>query len=196
MKKVLKAIVKVLKAIVWVVGVFVVIFVVGGYVILIGGGYLLPFEVTVQRQRVINVAPEKVFALVDGYKRFSEWSPWAELDPKTQYTFEGPESGIGAKMSWASKNPNVGVGTQTITELVKNSHVAFDLDLGNMGKGSAFWDLKPEGAGTLATWGFKMKLDSLMDRWLGLLMDRFVGPDYEKGLAKVKALAEKEAASG
>jgi hypothetical protein len=41
-----------------------------------------------------------------------------------------------------------------------------------------------------------MKLDGMMDRWFGLLMERFVGPDYDKGLAKLKALAEKEAVGG
>ena len=179
---------KALKAIVWILAALVVIFV--------GGGYLLPKEVTVQRQAVINAPPAKVFALVDGYKRFSEWSPWAELDPKTQYTFEGPESGIGAKMSWASNNPDVGAGSQTITEDAPNSHVAVDLDFGAMGKSQAYWDLKPEGTGTAAIWGFKMKLDGMMDRWFGLLMDRYVGPDYDKGLAKVKAIAENEAAGG
>jgi uncharacterized protein YndB with AHSA1/START domain len=179
---------KLLKAIVWILAALVVIF--------IGGGYLLPNEVTVQRQTVINAPQEKVFALVDGYKRFNEWSPWAELDPNTKYTFEGPESGVGAKMSWASNDPNVGSGSQTITEHVPNSHVAADLDFGAMGKSRAYWDLKPEGVGTSATWGFKMKLDGMMDRWFGLLMERFIGPDYDKGLAKVKALAEKEAAGG
>jgi uncharacterized protein YndB with AHSA1/START domain len=177
-----------LKAIVWILAALVVIFV--------GGGYLLPDEVNLQRQTVINAPPEKVFALVGGYKRFNEWSPWAELDPTTVYTFEGPEAGVGAKMSWASNDPNVGAGSQTITEHVANSHVAVDLDFGAMGKSQAYWDLQPEGTGTLATWGFKMKLDGLMDRWFGLLMDRFIGPDYDKGLAKLKALAEKEAAGG
>jgi uncharacterized protein YndB with AHSA1/START domain len=179
---------KVLKTIVWVLAILVVVFV--------GGGYLLPNGVTVQRQAVINAPPEKVFALIGGYKRFNEWSPWAELDPKTQYTFEGPESGVGAKMSWASNNPNVGAGSQMITESVANSHIGVDLDFGAMGKSKAYWDLTPEGTGTSATWGFKMKLDGLMDRWFGLLMDHFIGPDYEKGLARVKALAEKEAAGG
>ena len=179
---------KLLKAIVWVLAALVVIF--------IGGGYLLPDEVTVERQTVINAPQEKVFTLVDGYKRFNEWSPWAELDPKTQYTFEGPDSGVGAKMSWASNNPNVGTGIQMISEDISNSHVAIDLDLGTMGKSQSYWNLKPEGTGTSATWGFKMKLDGMMDRWFGLLMDRFIGPDYEKGLGKLKALAEKEAAGG
>ena len=41
-----------------------------------------------------------------------------------------------------------------------------------------------------------MKLEGMMDRWFGLLMDRFIGPDYDKGLAKLKALAEKEASGG
>ena len=179
---------KVLKAIVWILAALVVIFV--------GGGYLLPNEVSLQRQTVINAPPDKVFALVSGYKRFNEWSPWAELDPKAVYSFEGPESGVGAKMKWASNDQNVGAGSQTITEHVPNSHVAVDLDFGAMGKSQAYWDLKPEGSGTSATCGFKMKLDGMMDRWFGLLMERFIGPDYEKGLAKLKALAEKEAASG
>jgi uncharacterized protein YndB with AHSA1/START domain len=179
---------KLLKGIIWILALLVVGFV--------AGGYLLPNAVMVQRHAVINAPPEKLFALVDGYKRFNEWSPWAELDPKTQYTFEGPESGVGAKMSWASNNPNVGSGSQVITESVPNSHVGVDLDFGAMGKSQAYWDLKPEGTGTSATWGFKMKLDGMMDRWFGLLMDRFIGPDYEKGLARVKALAEKEAIGG
>ena len=179
---------KLLKAIIWILAALVVVFV--------GGGYLLPNEVRVERQTVINALPENVFALVGGYTRFNEWSPWAELDAKTHYTLEGPESGVGSKMIWASNDPNVGSGSQTITEHVPNSHVAVDLDFGAMGKSKAYWDLRPEGAGTSATWGFRMKLDGMMDRWFGLLMDRFIGPDYEKGLGKVKALAEKEAAGG
>jgi uncharacterized protein YndB with AHSA1/START domain len=179
---------KIIKGIVWFLTVFFVIFV--------GGGYLLPSEVTVQRQVVINAPPEKIFALVSNYKRFQEWSPWADIDLATTYKLEGPETGVGQKMSWASDNPNVGAGSQVITEVADNSHVAMDLDLGDMGKASSFWNLKPAAAGTETTWGFKMKLDGVLDRWTGLMMDRFIGPDYEKGLARVKALAEKEAASG
>ena len=179
---------RVIKGIIWFLTAFFVIFV--------GGGYILPNEVTVQRQTVINAPPEKIFALVGNYRRFQEWSPWADIDPATTYKFDGPESGVGQKMSWASNNPNVGVGSQVITEAVGNSHLGVDLDLGNMGKAFAYWDLQPAATGTSAIWGFKMKLDGVLDRWMGLLMDRFVGPDYDKGLANVKALAEKEAASG
>jgi uncharacterized protein YndB with AHSA1/START domain len=179
---------KVIKGIIWFITAFFVVFV--------GGGYILPNEVTVQRQATINAPPEKVYALVANYKRFQEWSPWADLDPATTYAFDGPQSGVGQKMSWASNNPNVGKGSQVITEATENSHLGVDLDLGQMGKAFSYWDLQPAAGGTNATWGFKMKLDGVLDRWMGLLMDRFVGPDYEKGLSRVKAVAEKEAASG
>lgn len=179
---------KLLKGLVWVLAALVVV--------VVGGAYLLPGEVTLQRQAVINAPPEKVFALVASFKRFNEWSPWAELDPNTAYKYEGPEFGVGHKMSWASNDPNVGAGTQVVTEYTPSSRVAIDLDFGAMGKSASSWDIKPEGTGTSASWNFNMKLDGLMDRWLGLLIGYYVGADYDKGLAKLKALAEKEPAAG
>jgi carbon monoxide dehydrogenase subunit G len=178
---------KVLKAIVWIFTAFVIV--------VVGGAYLLPGEVTVQRQIVVNAPPEKVFALVSDFKRGQEWSPWAALDPAMAIKIEGPDHAVGQKFSWSSNNPNVGKGSNTIIELVPNSRVATDLDLGAMGKARAYFDLKPEGSGTAVTWGFKTNLNGVMDRWFGLMMDRFVGPDYEKGLANIKTLAEKEASN-
>ena len=179
---------KFLKGIVWFLTAFVVV--------VVAGGYLLPAHVLVRRQAVIAAPPDTVFAIVGSFKRFQEWSPWAALDPNTTYKLEGPETGIGEKLSWASNSPQVGVGSQTVTQYVPGSRMEADLDLGNMGKAAAFWDVKPDGPGTVATWGFTMKLDGVLDRWTGLLMDRVIGPDYDKGLQNVKALAEKEAAGG
>ncbi len=92
--------------------------------------------------------------------------------------------------------PMLAPDRRPLRSMLPTPDVAVDLDFGAMGKSQSFWDLKPEGTGTSATWGFKMKLDGMMDRWFGLLMERFIGPDYDKGLAKLKALAEKEAAGG
>ena len=74
----------------------------------VGGAYLIPADTVVQRQAVINAPPEKVFAIVGDLRRFKEWSPWADLDPSLQYAFEGPETGVGQKMSWSSQHPDVG----------------------------------------------------------------------------------------
>jgi uncharacterized protein YndB with AHSA1/START domain len=164
--------------------------------LIVGGAYLLPSDVTVMRQAQIKAPPEKVFELVGSFKRFNEWSPWAALDPQMAYTFEGPETGVGSKMKWASNNPNVGKGSQEITEISAPQNVTMALDFGEMGKSEAKWTLEPKDGGTLASWNFHMKAEGVMNRWLGLMMDRFIGPDYEKGLANVKAIAEKEAGGG
>jgi effector-binding domain-containing protein len=105
-------------------------------------------------------------------------------------TMEGPRSGVGAKYSW-SGNDKVGVGTQTITASVENQSVSHDLDFGSMGLAKAQMSLSPESNGTTVTW----TLDSDMGvnpigRYFGLLMDRMVGKDYERGLGKLKQLAE------
>jgi carbon monoxide dehydrogenase subunit G len=159
--------------------------------IFVVGGLLLPGVAVVQRQTAINAPPEKIYGIVSDMKRFNEWSPWAALDPNTKYTFEGPATGAGQKMSWSSTNPNVGNGSQTVTVVDENKRIETELDFGAMGKAQAAFDLAPGEGGTLVTWGFKSQLNGLVERWFGLMFDRWIGADYERGLAKLKALAEK-----
>ncbi len=177
-----------LKWVIWLVVAVIVVF--------LGGGYILPGEAVVQRQVVIAAPPEKVFAVIGNLKRFNEWSPWAEIDPDIQYIFVGPETGVGQKMSWTSNHPDVGNGSQTITGFEENKRTTTELDFGDMGKAVASMELAPVDGGTGVTWGFKKELKGAMERWFGLLFDRWIGADYEKGLARLKALAEKEAAGG
>jgi carbon monoxide dehydrogenase subunit G len=160
-------------------------------VVVVGGSFMLPGEAVVSRTAEIAAPPEKVFAIVGDAKRFNEFSPWADLDPNIKYVFEGPDSGVGQKMSWTSDNANVGSGSQTIIEYTPPTHVASELDFGQMGKAVASWDLAPSGAGTKATWGFTSQLDGIAARWFGLMFDRWIGADYEKGLARLKVAAEK-----
>ena len=94
-------------------------------------------------------------------------------------------------MSWTSENANVGSGSQTIVEYDPPTYVATELDFGMMGKSVATWDLVPSTTGTKATWGFKSDLDGIPAKWFGLMFDRWIGADYEKGLAKLKTAAEK-----
>jgi uncharacterized protein YndB with AHSA1/START domain len=157
--------------------------------IIVGGSFLLPAEAVVTRSIEIAAPPEKVFAIVSDLNRLKEYSPWHALDPNTKYTFEGPASGVGQKMSWVSDNANVGSGSQTITKYEPPKHVASELDLGTV-RALATWDLEPAGTGTKATWGFRAALEDIPARWFGLMFDKWIGADYEKGLAKLKTVAE------
>jgi uncharacterized protein YndB with AHSA1/START domain len=160
------------------------------FAVFIGGAYVLPSDVAVRRSIAIDAPPEKVFALVNDLKAFSQWSPWSAYDPKMTVTFAGPQAGVGASMTWASDNPNVGRGTQTIMASEAVRRVASALDFGDMGKAAAFFDLAPDGAGTKVTWGLDTTMNSPFERWLGLWLDGAIGAEYERGLVRLKALAE------
>ena len=153
------------------------------------GGLLLPATTHVERSVVIDRSPEQVFATLNSFERFSAWSPWAEYDPQARYTFEGPASGVGARMRW-SGNRSVGSGSQEITTSEPHRRVVVALDFDGS-QAQAAYLLEPEGDGTRLTWAFDTEHGmNPFKRWLGLLFDRMIGADYEKGLRKLKSLLE------
>ena len=154
--------------------------------------FLLPSESNVSRSVVINAPVAKVFPLVNSLRSFYQWSPWSGIDPDMKVVFSGPESGKGARAVWTSKDPSVGNGSQVITESVENKRVTIALDFGDMGKATAAYVLRPEGQNTRVTWLFHTELgNNPVMRWMGLMFDKMVGDDYERGLARLKGLAEK-----
>ena len=159
---------------------------------LIAGYFLLPSTMHLERETVIEAPPHVVFALVNSYARFNEWSPWAKIDPEgTQYEYSGPAQGVGAKMSWTSDHNQVGSGSQEITGTTPNTEVLTALDFGEQGLADAFYRLAPEGSGTKVVWGFDSELNGLIERFFGyFLLGGMLGPQYEQGLADLKTLAE------
>jgi len=153
--------------------------------------FALPRHITVARSMVINAPESDVFPYVNSLKRFNEWSPWAARDPETKYVFSGPEEGVGAHMEWRSNNSDVGSGVQEIIESQPNSLVRVSLDFGDMGKANASYQLQPSAAGTRIVWVFDTNVgNNPVQRWMGLLFDRWVGQDYEAGLERLKNLVE------
>lgn len=153
--------------------------------------FLLPRHVHVERSIDIEAPAATVFALVNGFTRFNEWSPWAARDPETVYAYEGPSHGVGAFMSWQSEDPDVGSGSQKITASTPFTRVESQLDFGPQGTAEAFFNLDDEGGSVAVTWGFDSDLGmNPIGRWFGLFLDRWLGPDYEDGLARLKTLAE------
>lgn len=161
--------------------------------IIVGGSFLLPPRAVVTRSIEIAAPPDKVFAVVGDLRRFNEFSPWADLDPNITYTFEGPESGLGQQMNWSSEHADVGKGSQTIIRYEPPTFVETQLDFGVRGKPVSSFELVPTTSGTRVTWVFKAGLEGIPAKWFGLMFDRWIGNDYEKGLAKLKAVAERPA---
>jgi hypothetical protein len=168
----------------------IVIAVAGILVVLVVIGFILPRRAHVERSINIARPASLVFATVNSFQRFPEWSPWQDLDPQMKQTTEGPREGVGAKLVW-SGNDKVGSGTQTITSSIPGKSVASDVDFGSMGIAKSVLILAPEGSVTHVTWTLDMDMGrSPIAHYFGLMMDRMIGKDYATGLAKLKRLVE------
>lgn len=154
-----------------------------------------------ERSVVINAQPASIFAYVNNLKNFNEWSPWHNLDPNTKYDFEGPEAGVGAKMSWKSDHEEVGEGVQWIVESEENKRVKTGMQFGGF-EGDYFAEvvLEPtENNATKVTWHYygdvsnASTFGAAAGKFFGMFMDGMLGPSYEKGLASLKQVVERKA---
>jgi effector-binding domain-containing protein len=161
------------------------------------GGLMLPKVVQVERSISIQRPSVTVHTLLNGYRMFNRWSPWAGRDPNAVFELSGPVSGVGARLSWAGDPKLVGSGFQEITHSTPFSRVETHLDFGPQGVADAFFDIEPAGDGVTVTWSFVSDvtagqnfLDGMMGRWVGLFFEKWIGSDYEQGLIALKQLAE------
>lgn len=153
---------------------------------------LQPSKFRISRSATISAPPAKVFAQVNDFHKWQEWSPWAKLDPNAKATFEGPGSGVGAVFKW-SGNDEVGEGTMTILESKPSDSIKIRLDFDKPFKDTseAEFTFQPQGDKTLVTWsmsgenGFVEKAFCLV-----MNMDKMLGEKFDEGLANMKAIVE------
>lgn len=158
--------------------------------VLAGISLLLPSQVMVERTVLIDAPQATVFAVLDGYRLFNKWSPWADLDPNAKYTYEGPDFGVGARMAW-SGDEHVESGSQTITASAPYETIASKLQFVPMGEAAARFALSREASATKVAWGFEYRCGvNPLNRYMGLLMRRYIAHDFDKGLGRLKALVE------
>jgi hypothetical protein len=162
----------------------------GLVVVLVVISFFLSSQVHVERALVINAPPEKVFDQINVVKNWESWSPWHKLDPNMKLQYEGPALGAGAKYSWQSNQRNVGNGTLTITESVPHSTVQTAMHFDD-GDGTAQFKLQKVNDTTQVTWSMETDMGkNPIAKYFGLLMDKMVGSDFEKGLSNLKTVCE------
>ena len=160
--------------------------------LVIGFAYTLPTTTEVSRSIIINAKPSTVYNLLVDLKQWQDWSPWAEKDPNITLRFEGAEQGVGAIMHWQSENPQVGSGMQKIVGARLNKGIKIDLAFSGQNPAQAFFELVKTGENeTRLLWAFRTEHDdNPINRYMGLMFDFWLGPDYEKGLVNIKRLSE------
>ena len=162
--------------------------------ILAGVAFALPSQVTVARSIIINAPESAVFPYLGNLHKFADWSPWAARDPQLRVTYSGPESGKGAHTEWESSEKSIGTGLMEITEADPNRHAELVVSLNGL-EGTTYYDIAPAGSGSKVTWGFGYNAGtSPFGRWKGLMLDRFIGGEFQSGLVKLKQRVEADRA--
>jgi uncharacterized protein YndB with AHSA1/START domain len=151
-----------------------------------------PDTLKVERSLTIKAPPEKIFALIDDFKAWRQWSPYEVKDPAMQRTLSGADAGRGAIYAW-NGNGNVGQGRMEIVESTPSSRIAIKLDFMKPieGHNVATFTLTPTGDATQVTW--RMEGPSpLIGKVMGVFfdMDKMIGTDFAAGLANLQRLAE------
>ena len=156
----------------------------------VGIGAFLPSTFLVQRSIEVNAAPKKVYDLVVEPKQWARWSVWTRRDPDMKITYSGPPFGMGAKWSWQSKSE--GNGSMEITRVEPDRAVEYALSFPAFGmRSTGALRLEPAGERTRITWSSAGDVGgNPLKHYLAASMERMVGPDFEAGLANLKALAE------
>jgi effector-binding domain-containing protein len=152
--------------------------------------YFLPRNVHVERSLTMTASPEVIFDQVNTLKNWEKWSPWYGKDPNMKLTYEGPASGEGATYKWESDKRDVGNGSLKILKSMPYDSLVNEMNFMENGIAYSTFKLDKADKGTNVTW--RMDSDMGMNpiaRWMGLMMDKWVGPDFEKGLARIDSVS-------
>jgi hypothetical protein len=151
-----------------------------------------PSSYLIERSTHVLAPSRAVYERVADFRRWSEWSPWAHLDPQMKQSFAGASSGVGAEYAWTSDS-RLGAGTMSIVEARTDERVTIRMHLTQPLTSTSTTELhlSPEGGGVRVAWtmhgrrGFLEKAAAFLAR-----VDATLGKDFEDGLAALKRSAE------
>lgn len=174
---------------------FTVLYIIGGLLALVLLLHLLgPKKYNVFRTVEIAKPKNEVFTYLRSLKNMDNWSPWANKDPNMEKKFTGTDGEVGSLSYW-NGNKEVGEGEQEITKIIDGERIESELRFLKPWKSTSdcYMDVEELSNGnTQVKWGFSgnnkfpMTIMSLFKS-----MDSMVGPDFEEGMASLKALMEK-----
>jgi hypothetical protein len=155
---------------------------------------MAPQSFAVERSITVAAPPEAIYPFLAELTRWRVWSPWEDVDPALDRTYEGTDGEVGSRYSWKG-NRKAGAGSMTITDLQEPRSVSLDLDFLKPFKASnkVVFTLTPDPAaeGTIVRWLMTGENTGLAKLFTKIVpTDKLVGGDFDKGLEKLKVVAE------
>ena len=154
--------------------------------------FLLPRTYKVERSIAISSKPEVIYGLTSNFKLWKLWVPWTkEIDSTAVFEMQSEPARIGTSWKWNGKI--LGQGEMILTELIPGQLVGYKLSFDEgkyQSRGRMIIERKQDSV--KVSWIDEGDLGyNPIGRFMGLFMERMMAPDFEKGLAKLKTLAEK-----
>ena len=81
---------------------------------------------SITRTAVLDAPAPAVFAQLEDFRHWRNWSFWEQIDPDMQRSFTGAERGVGAHYAW-SGNARAGAGSMEIIDASAGRQVVIDL---------------------------------------------------------------------
>jgi effector-binding domain-containing protein len=173
--------------------VILILVVVAGVLILAA---IEPTDVTVTRNTFINAPKNVVFAQISSFRNWTHWSPWYKMDSgNMKMTYTGPDGQPGGGYSWEGSK-KTGSGEMKCNS-INGTTMNFDVHFIKPFDGHAAGIFKVEDGDkgmTKVTWSLTMHQSFPLNAMNAFFnSDKYVGADFERGLADMKAYVEANA---
>ncbi|HEU0306775.1 MAG TPA: SRPBCC family protein [Lysobacter sp.] len=153
-------------------------------------GFILPSSRHLEHSVETNRKMPIVYDTLNSVRRFRDWNPSVAGDPAIKINLSGPETGVGAKVSWDSEVPALGQGSWTISATEPGKSVSYaieDIDRGT-NKRSQF-TFAPTGKGgrnIQITQSYDVDYGmNLLGRFSGLYVSSNIGEKMKVGLGSL-----------
>jgi effector-binding domain-containing protein len=161
------------------------------FALIVLAAFFLPSKIYVEREQEIEARPQIVFNQINDLHSWMKWSKWNMIDPEMTIKYDKNGVGEGAGYQWQSKNKNVGNGSLWIRESVKYDSIVVEMDFGKGNIARSRYLFAETQNGTHVNWNFSSDAGyNPFARWMGLLMNKFIGPDFEEGLENLNVVCK------
>ncbi len=148
------------------------------------------FEVT--RSASIKAPPERIFAVLNDFHKWGDWSPYERKDPAMKRTFSGADTGKGAVYAWDGNSDAARAAWRSPIRAAPN-RLTLKLDFEKPFESNCIvnFTLEPKGGETVVTWKMRGPSPYIVKVMHTIFdMDKMVGKDFETDLANLRAITE------
>ena len=145
---------------------------------------LLPKQFHVEQSIEIDRPVEFAFNEVNTLRNWENWSPFDDEDSEMKHLYKGPASGVGAESIWESEKQ--GNGSMKISESTPFKKIVTDLDFGEQGTASGYFNFTEEDGKTTVRWVMDTETAYPVERVVYALMKGMMETSFQIGWQHVK----------